>query len=77
MGGGGRSVLVGRITALGPTFMMVGVVRVELPVSQSTSDFHLGDSVTVMVVSLGDERFGAEKVVRHNYGAPSGESPFL
>ena len=77
MGGGGSSVLVGRITALGPSFMMVGVVRVELPIGQSTSGFHLGDSVTVMVVSLGDERFGAEKIIRHEHGALSGESPFL
>jgi hypothetical protein len=77
MGGGGRSVLVGRITALGPAFMTVGVVRVELPEGQSTSDFHLGDAVTVMAVSLGDEMFVAEKVVLHNHGALSGESPFL
>jgi hypothetical protein len=77
MGGGGRSVLVGRITALGPTFLVVGVVRVALPEGQSTSDVHLGDPVTVTAVSLADEILVAEKVVLHNHGAISGESPFL
>jgi hypothetical protein len=75
MGGAGRSVLVGRITAIGPAFIVVGVVRVELPDGQSSTDFH--DPVTVTVVSLGEEMLVAEKVLLHSHGALSGETPFL
>jgi hypothetical protein len=65
MGSGGeRSVLVGRITALGPFFMTVGVVRVELSDGQSTSGFHLGDPVTVTAVSVLDDLLVAEKIER-------------
>lgn len=77
MGGGGRSVPVGRITALGPRFIVVGVVRVELPDDQSSTDFRLGDPVTVTAVSIGEDMFVADKVLLHDHGAISGESPFL
>jgi hypothetical protein len=72
-----RSVLVGRIRALGSGFVVVGVVRIELPDGQSSPDFHLDDPVTVTAVSIGDEMYVAEKVILHDRGAISGESPFL
>jgi hypothetical protein len=66
--------LIGRITALGPAFMMVGVVRVGMPSDLSTSAFHLGDAVTV--TATGNEVLVAENVVLGN-PTISDEPPFL
>jgi hypothetical protein len=73
--GVGLSVLAGPITEIKPTYIVVGVVRIELRDGQSPTSFQLGDRVTVTAVPIGVGMYLAEKIVRHDDRPLFGDLP--
>ena len=57
------TLLVGRVSEIGPTFVMLGSTRVDLCVGEETlAAFHLGHSIAVMALAA-DGRFIDGKIV--------------
>ena len=50
--------LCGRVTDVGPTYVVLGNTRIELDVKQAPAAFPLGFSVTVMAVADGEKFIG-------------------
>jgi hypothetical protein len=70
MGGPPPSIIVGRITKVGRTFVLVGdATRIELPSEPSFAGFKVGSSVTVRAVRI-QGKYVAESIVLNPEPSP-------
>jgi hypothetical protein len=62
------TLFVGRVSDVGPTYVVVGATRIELRDKEMAAAFHLGHSVSVMALAV-DGRYISGKIVPSTMGA--------
>ena len=64
--GGTPTVLVGRVSDVGPTYVLIGKTRLELAEKQRANVFEVGYSTAVMAVAVDDKLVSAGSCTRWN-----------
>jgi cobyric acid synthase len=62
MEGSRPTLVVGRVSDVGPTYVVVGVTRIELREGEEPTNFQLGHSVSVIADSVEDRLVGGSLV---------------